>query len=137
MKRERDIFLEDVREDWKAAVLTDTRWASCYWLTWDGIFFFFLREKLKRLDNKRRRQNNRGRLGEKTKENWETREISFVCWKPRHRDETERLIKRRDSIKWKEWRKFAYVRRDESRYGDINKEQKRKGDSRWEEEKDN
>jgi len=48
------------------------------------------------------------------------------------------VAERRDIIGLKEWRKFAYVRRrDDSRFGDINREQKRKGDSWWEEEKDN
>jgi hypothetical protein len=40
------------------------------------------------------------------------------------------VAERRDIIGLKEWRKFAYVRRrDDSRFGDINREQKRKGDS--------
>jgi hypothetical protein len=40
------------------------------------------------------------------------------------------VAERRDNIGLKEWRKFAYVRRrDDSRFGDINREQKRKGDS--------
>jgi len=48
------------------------------------------------------------------------------------------VAERRDNIGLKEWRKFAYVRRrDDSRFGDINREQKRKGDNWWEEEKDN
>jgi hypothetical protein len=40
------------------------------------------------------------------------------------------VAERRDNIGLKEWRKFAYVRRrDDSRFGDINREHKRKGDS--------
>jgi hypothetical protein len=40
------------------------------------------------------------------------------------------VAERRDSIGLKGWRKFSYVRmRDDSRFGDINREQKRKGDS--------
>jgi hypothetical protein len=37
------------------------------------------------------------------------------------------VAERRDNIGLKEWRKFAYVRRrDDSGFGDINREQKRK-----------
>jgi hypothetical protein len=47
--------------------------------------------------------------------------------------EKRQFAERRDNIGWKEQKKFAYVRgRDDSRYGDINREHKRKGDNRCE-----